>query len=267
MVIILRVVFILLISGAEDALAQPVNVVYRIDDRDTSEIFKSGFLSYGSNDSVDEHMSGDSIRDRSSGWISTTDNLDTASRIARNRFNLNPSSRNRVSWVYEIAQTDNMYDFNRIIQNEQSSWFISSARRAHLNALSLVYAPQREIGALGSIRAGQVVRARQIVWDPINGREQLVGEWVTNPNYDDATYHATRMNSGLYSFSHAVNHIYGVSSAVIFYAASWCIGHGSQPKAYQEQTICGDTEPLKYLDKEVSMSQQARTNYFPYGDL
>ncbi|CND08228.1 hypothetical protein [Yersinia intermedia] len=246
------------------AITLPNNVVYRVDDRNTADIFANGFQSYGTNDGIDEHMSGASIRDRSSAWISTTDNIETANRIGTARFYINPALRTRSSWVYEIAQTNNMYNFNRIIEIESNRWFIGAARSQHLNALRLVYGQQREIGALRSILSNQIVRARQFVWDPVSGGGQFTGDWINNPNYNDTMYLNTRINSGSYALSLAVNYILGAANTAIFLAASWCIGQGSPQGKSDSQDICGDSGTIEYKDAEVLMSQSARTNYFPY---
>lgn len=146
---------LLLFTSNVTAFSLPDNAVYRVDDREPSVIFNNGFQAYGTNDSVDQHVSGDSIRSRTSAWIATTDNVDTASQIARTRYNLIPSLRLRATWIYEIAQTDNMYDLNNSMQNELSRWFLSSDSREHLRALLRVYASQREIGALRNIQPNQ----------------------------------------------------------------------------------------------------------------
>ncbi|MFZ5210252.1 scabin-related ADP-ribosyltransferase [Enterobacter kobei] len=259
----LLLISVLLFCGSVIAVNLPEHVVYRIDDRPPSEIFANGFQSYGTNDNVDEHVSGASIRDRSSAWIATTDNIDTASRIGTARFNLNPSLRNRASWVYEIAQTNNMYDFNRTIDNERTRWFLGAEAREHLDALRTVYGPQREIGALRSVLPNQIVRARQFLWDPISGRGQLTGEWTDNPNYNENLYRNTSMNAGLYRFSRSVHYVIGAANTAIFLAASWCLGQGSSKGRSDNQAICGDSELIEYKDTEVLMSQSARTNYFP----
>lgn len=251
------------------AVNWPEHVVYRVDDRDPSEIFANGFQSYGTNDSVDEHVSGASVRDRTSAWIATTDNIDTAVRIGTARFNLNPPSQTsqtqrRISWIYEIAQTNNMYDFNRIIDHERARWFIGTEAREHLNALSLVYGPQREIGALCSVLPNQIVRARQFVWDSASGRGVLTGEWRNNPGYNESLYRNTTMNSGLYSFSRTVHYVIGAANTAIFLAASWCIGQGSPQGRSDSQAICGDSQIMEYTHKEVMMNQSARTNYVPH---
>lgn len=261
--------FLLLISsllfcGSVAAVNLPEHAVYRVDDRDPSEIFANGFQSYGTNDSVDEHVSGASVRDRTSAWIATTDNIDTAVRIGTARFNLNPSLQGRTSWVYEIAQTNNMYDFNRIIDHERARWFIATAAREHLDALRLVYGPQREIGALRSVLPNQIVRARQFVWDSASGRGVLTGEWRDNPGYNESLYRNTTMNSGLYSFSRSVNYVLGAANTAIFLAASWCIGQGSPQGRSDSQAICGDSQIMEYTHKEVMMNQSARTNYVPH---
>lgn len=253
---------LLLFTSNVTALSLPDNAVYRVDDREPSVIFNNGFQAYGTNDSVDQHVSGDSIRSRTSAWIATTDNVDTASQIARTRYNLIPSLRVRTTWIYEIAQTDNMYDLNNSMQNELSRWFLSSDSREHLRALLRVYASQREIGALRTIQHNQIVRARQVVWDRINGREQFVGEWIDNPNYDESTYQHTRMNQAVYNFSNARRIILGVASTIAFYAASWCIGSSKRGKS--QELVCDDGEAIEYTDSEVLMSQSARTNYVPH---
>ncbi|WP_175972118.1 hypothetical protein [Burkholderia sp. BCC0322] len=266
---LLLALFLTLNGDAAFSLILPANTVYRVDDRDPSVIFINGFASWGRNASIDAHVSGDSVREQTSSWISTTSNFDSAVRIAGTRFNLNPSSRNRVSWIYEIAQTNNMYDFNRIIQNEQSGWFLSDERRDHLNALRMRYEAQSEIGALSTISPYQIVRARRFVWDSASGRGRLDGGWENNSRYDEVAFRNTSMNTGLYSFSNTnlLRSIIGVASTVSFYSASWCVGHNSQPgRSLSRGQVCGDPEPLEYKDNEVLMSQRARTNYFPYDE-
>ncbi|CND08251.1 putative enterotoxin subunit [Yersinia intermedia] len=249
----------LLFSLSAFAITPPENVVYRVDDRNTSVIFTDGFQSYGTNDNIDQHISGYSIQDRTSAWIAATDNMDTAARIGRTRFDLSQSTRQRGSWVYEIAQTENMYDFNRILRENRSGWFVSN--REHLDALLTIYGPQREIGALLTIRPGQIVRARQFVWNSSSQRGEFVGEWINNPGYDSVTYRNTRMNDGSYGFTNALNRIIGVASTVTFLAASWCIGHGSSNEKSYNETICGDPDQLEYDDSEVLMDAKKRASF------
>ncbi|MEP8861297.1 hypothetical protein ABKV83_22945 (plasmid) [Enterobacter asburiae] len=253
---------LLLFTSNVSALSLPDNAVYRVDDREPSVIFNTGFQAYGTNDSVDQHVSGDSIRSRTSAWIATTDNVDTASQIARTRYNLIPSLRGRTTWIYEIAQTDNMYDLNSSLQNELRRWFLSSDSRNHLRALLHIYASQREIGALRTIQPQQIVRARQVVWDRINGREQFVGEWIDNTNYNENTYQHTRMNQAVYDFSNVRRAILGVASTIAFYATSWCIGSSKRGKS--EEFVCDDGEEIEYTDKEVLKNRIERTNYIPH---
>lgn len=47
-------------------------MVYRVDDRYYGADLEDGFIAWGNNDSIDQHMSGTSIRDRTSAWIATT---------------------------------------------------------------------------------------------------------------------------------------------------------------------------------------------------
>lgn len=253
-------------SGSLSAYIPPNHVVYRVDDRNFEVIFLTGFRSHGTNDNVDDHVSGRSIAtpNQNSAWIATTDDVNTARRIGAARYNINQSSRTRATWVYEIAQTDNMYDLSRVLEYQSSRWFIGSAMRDHLAALRLLYQPQREIGALRSILPNQIVRARQLVWDPATGDAIFQGEWVVNPRYNDTLYQNTQMNPGIYDYIMTANYIFGAANTAIFLAASWCIGQGSPRSKSDDNAICGDSEILKYTDKEVIMSQSARTNYIPY---
>lgn len=256
--------FSVLVFCSSAAAVPPDHVVYRVDDREPSEIFSNGFRSYGMNAGVDEHVSGASIRNRTSAWIATTDNIDTAVNIANTRYYLMQASRPRTTWIYEIAQDYNMYDMVRIIEHESNSLWVGSARRDHLNALLMAYRSQREIGALRVIQPGQVVRARQFVWDPASGRGQFTGEWIANPHYNEERYRHTIMNSGLYDFSRAVYTIVGWANTALFLAASWCMGQGSSKGKSDDQNICGDSGMIEYTDTEVLMNQKAKANYVPY---
>lgn len=260
---------LLLLVWCASAIASPTqrHVVYRVDDRYYGVAFEDGFRAWGNNDSIDQHMSGTSIRDRTSAWIATTTDEDTARRIARARFMINPSIRTQTTWIYEIAQTPNMYDFHRVLTDAQSAWFMSTSRREHLNALQTIYEPQREIGARDRIEAAQIVRAREVMWDEATGREVWLGQWVDNPNYDPDRYRFSQMSPNLYPFDPTLREIIGIASTVAFYAVSWCIGSQGTLLRHTDEMVCSEMNPLSYTDKEVMLSQQARANYFPYHDL
>lgn len=123
-----------------------------MDKRGPDKIFKTGFESWGDDDNINDHVAGHSITARTSRWVATTIDVDTAISIALRRYNINQGTRGESLWIYEIAQTNNMYNFLNIFEHELSSWFLSSGRRDRLRALVDIYDNQREIGALEFIQ-------------------------------------------------------------------------------------------------------------------
>lgn len=121
---------------------------------------------------------------------------------------------------------------------------MSASRREHLNALQMIYEPQREIGARDRIEVAQIVRARAVSWDEVTGRKVLVGQCVDNPHYDADRYRFSQMSTDLYPFHPTLREIIGIASTVAFYAESWCIGsEGTMPRSANE-IVCSGAGPI-----------------------
>lgn len=86
------------------------SVVYRVDTRDPLDdwVFQRGFQPHGHNLDLVAHVTGASILDRSSGFVSTTDQRVAAERIALARL----QQGNPMVWIYEIRATEQMFEVN-----------------------------------------------------------------------------------------------------------------------------------------------------------
>lgn len=104
------------ISVAFMCRAKPPDIVWRVDTRDHSDIFRNGFHSTGDNDDVVEHLSGRSCRSNdgdegSSAFISTTSNRGFASNYAERvlRSMYEQGDVNAHIYIYQVRADDNMY--------------------------------------------------------------------------------------------------------------------------------------------------------------
>lgn len=132
---------------------------YRVDFRPPSVIFNSGFASWGGDDFLLRHLSGQSLRNHTSAFISMTDNLGTAQSIAYGDYYLNPSSQNQNIYIYEIISDNNMYSADIYLQNLQYNQNNQNLSEAAIATRRFI-ARLNEWDALNSIPAAHIISAR-----------------------------------------------------------------------------------------------------------
>lgn len=115
---------------------QPPDKLFRIDDRDPSDIFRSGFRPWmtsttpGANQGFYSHISGNSVRDRTTPWVSASGSLYAADftlrDLARQRRGTFPST----TWVYEISPLADSYSVSWALRDAMATFMDlpSSAR-------------------------------------------------------------------------------------------------------------------------------------------
>jgi len=87
--------------------------VYLLDSRSPVKIFYGdSFLSWGNDDDLIGHVSGDTVLSRSSIYVSTTSDMNAIEAMARNLITLNPEE---IYWVYEIRPNSDFYDIRHFL--------------------------------------------------------------------------------------------------------------------------------------------------------
>ncbi|NWC09124.1 hypothetical protein HX776_09880 [Pseudomonas agarici] len=198
-------------------LATP-SEVYRVDERDPDEIFRDGFLSWGKNDYLLDHVLGASLLqrgDRGSFFVATTDNFETAKFIAQRRYHFQPNLRNRSLYIYTIRADQHFYEVDRYMESmesnppkEENQRSIAEARRA--------YAYQREWVAAGGVPAKQISEAREVMYA---NEEVVLGSESTNAGYEQGQTFASEgiyPQHGIQAY-HRIRQAYALNSTVEFF--------------------------------------------------
>lgn len=254
-------ILMFLTSKTVNAIPTP-NVVFRFDTRTPVNLFPNGFSSWGEDADLLRHVSGESIHNRSSAYISTTTNWETIEQMART---LIPNGG--MAWVYAIRPSVNFYDIlgSLLHGNMQNSDRLGTLRQSL--ALFRNYAWQEEIAAYRSISSTQVMYAQAIMRDE-NGVINISPIHVNNPAYVDAP---PQINSGFIDvIDHDIAYNYYLGDAALppvsaAFGLDGCMG----PNDYllnAKASICkvqSMDEIKKYVDKafrflSVSSSQVSR---------
>lgn len=152
-------------------------MLYRFDSRSPSDVFfHDGFPSWGNDEDLARHVSGASINDRSSIYVSTTHSLNTIERMAREFFAYDPA---RIYYVYEIRPTGSFYDIRASLL--QSS--LEATNRevgSELLNLYLSFEWQEEWASRGGITTDQITAARSVT---MQDGQVVYGPRLENPNY------------------------------------------------------------------------------------
>lgn len=156
--------------------------VYRVDTRDSAEIFADGFSSWGNNNDFISHLTGNSRDARNDIYISTSDDLEFINELARDSL-----ASEEVVWEYTIRPSESF--FNILISlDEAISYADHNPTMTHLRdqyrRLRNQVAYEREFPAIGWIRPSQIYQARPITYDAEHNIHY--GEYIINPYYDSS---------------------------------------------------------------------------------
>ncbi|MBJ7262962.1 MAG: hypothetical protein JHC61_04135 [Burkholderiaceae bacterium] len=164
---------------AQAQSAPNTGVLYRMDTRPPEVIFRTGFSSWGTNDNLAEHASGEScsrsagqLGARSSAFVATTSNPEFARRLARVAVTLTPTGR---TYIYTIRSNDNMYN-------------LAESLRAYVpqqRTLAAIAAHQSEWSAYRQIRGEDIVSVTIY-------RRGYPADYRSNPNYQQQRPHINR---------------------------------------------------------------------------
>lgn len=191
----------ILIFMYNKAYAAP-SIVYRMDKRPPSEIFKHGFKTWGDNDNLFEHVEGISmgITDGSgSAFVSTTSDLQYAIEFAQ-------AVRLEEFYIYEIRATDNFYSLNITFTHFAQT-------DPGYNEILYNFASSNEFAAYHGISNSQIIRATLYT---VQNNETLPGQVFENELYQ---YEVTTANSSPY------NHMYPAEEETIFSGIYDCANH------------------------------------------
>lgn len=168
-------IIILLISSSANAIT--VRTTFRADSRPPDAVFRDGFRAFGVNINYYSHILGISLIERNSAFISTTSNIDVASRFARERADLN----NNIYYIYNIRATDNFYPALETID------LIYENNHQRIGEdIRLTVAREQEYSAYNQISPQQIRSVTTVQY--INSAWHEVT--TANPNYVDGDTHS-----------------------------------------------------------------------------
>ncbi|WP_375663605.1 MULTISPECIES: hypothetical protein [unclassified Bartonella] len=166
----------------------PPHMVFRIDDRSPSVIFfGGGFAPWGDDQDIIHHVTGHSIAQQTSAFVSTTASMDAVYRMARQQIANNPDE---TYWLYEIIPDINFYYVpNSLFDTAMSADNVVQ----HEQVMDLYYAYlwQDEWASLGAINTNHIYSARSIM-------QQANGDIVIGPRTFNSLFVAapSQVNSG-----------------------------------------------------------------------
>jgi hypothetical protein len=200
------------------AVAAP-SEVYRVDERDPDEIFRDGFLPWGKNDYLLDHVLGTSLLqrgDRGSFFVATTDSFEAAQFIAQRRYHFQPNLQNRPLYIYTIRADQHFYEVERYMAQIESDPPEGENRRSIAEARR-AYSYQREWVAAGGVPARLIHEAREVVY--ANGEVVLGDGSTTNASYEQGQSHANEdvyPQRGVQTY-HRIRQAYALNSTVEFF--------------------------------------------------
>lgn len=176
-------ILVMFVFFSNSLYADTLSWVYRFDTRNPAEIFSQGFPSWGSNPNLIEHVSGESIRGRSSMYVSTTFDENAVVRMGQEFLPANP---NVAYWIYTIRPSSNFYRVGESLVTEARAAQEEGRWREYQNYTELyrVFEWQREIAAREGIEPDQIYGARPILLNNNGGVE--FGNYVLNSNYNNS---------------------------------------------------------------------------------
>lgn len=170
----------------------PPDWVIRIDTREPELIFRDGFVAWGNDDNLANHVSGGTIENRTSAFVATADEL-VQDRVLREAFQLGLA---HTIFVYRIRPTNNFYSVNNAAE-AAASFSTSTRTRVAARAILHFYEENREWAALRTILPEQIASATRYTYDAEHGHI-VTGETIRNVNYRSGAPHP---NAGIYPLS------------------------------------------------------------------
>ncbi|HBH7053939.1 TPA: hypothetical protein KV183_003435 [Morganella morganii] len=153
------ILFFILMSASVLQNAFAVDVVYRGDFRAPEVIFESGFQSRGDNQEILLHIIGDSGRNNTDAFISTTASFDSVRQIASDI--LLPASVDDTWWIYAIIPSNNFYDMNNSLVVAAANTSIPLELNRQAYGLYMTFGWQNEVAALRNIPRNQIIYAQE----------------------------------------------------------------------------------------------------------
>lgn len=161
---------------------EPVNRVYRVDSRNPEEIFQNGFTSWGNNDNIVAHITGDSCvsTDASpapnSAFVATTSDWDWASDTAISM----AFSDDQTMYLYEIVPTQQFYSAALSLENYE----VLHPEQHIPQSAHLFSEGEHEWLAHGGIAARQIRTAYIFIPPSGDDEEPTIALYGNNFNYD-----------------------------------------------------------------------------------
>lgn len=169
-------ILVLGFSLAANAVAGP-RYIYHLSTVMPTEIFKRGFFASGHDVELLRYMSGQSILDGTTSFVSATDSLDVALRIAKQAI---LKHREIPFWIYVIRPTEEVYDVTKSIHSAEQNVRNPDAWHQAL-ALTLAFDWQRSWAAHGHVLSSQIVGAYPVIL--LFREEPFLGTLYRNENY------------------------------------------------------------------------------------
>ena len=163
----------------------PPSSVWRLDSRKPEVIFRDGFIAYGNNQNLLDHVEGIIVKGEyeTSNFISTTSTPEAAFKIVDGMFKAaNPPEE---IFQYKIRADHNFFDINTSLHLVRSS----SPNYSRASALLLQHGWQEEYAVQGSIPPEQIISAYPVIKKDGQIIIQTEKKHI-NSNYVNAQTHA-----------------------------------------------------------------------------
>lgn len=182
------------------------NIVYRADGRSPDIVFVEGFISWGSNNNIVAHALGltGGLGDRTSAFIPTSPNPDSAMRFVNNALSINP--RGFRYYMYDIRADDNFYFLSNVVYEI----YDRNYRRRIGDDLRATLCTEVEYTAHRQIHPSQI---RGVTTYYRDDQGMLIEEYTENRNFVDLD---TEANNGEYFPANWVGTVPGIGTAFIF---------------------------------------------------
>lgn len=161
---------------AANAVAGP-RYIYHLSTVMPTEVFTRGFCPRGQDIELLHYMSGQSVLDGTTSFVSATDSLDVALRIAKQAI---LRHREIPFWIYVIRPTEEVYDVTKSLHSAEQNLKNPDAWHQAF-ALSMAFDWQRSWAAHGNVLSSQIVGAYPVIL--LFREEPFLGTLYPNENY------------------------------------------------------------------------------------
>ncbi|MFD1792207.1 hypothetical protein ACFSE0_11270 [Ochrobactrum teleogrylli] len=171
----LIVILTINLSSKEALSVEAPAFVYRFDSRSPNSpnnLFQNGFKSWGGNDNIIQHVTGDSVggvtgNKENSAFIPTSDEFDSALDFARMTFGGISSLQDKTLWIYKIKTSNSFYYVPSTLQSIIDKNYYKNSRDSLLIIEYLIreYESEREWVAVREIKNSQIYSAFPISYD------------------------------------------------------------------------------------------------------